>query len=73
MLRDNLVELIDAMLNSAGADPLLPYIHNRTQASDDRLPNLKTPRAEGTKFSLSESASSPSQAEPAQYQIRFGT
>ncbi len=37
MLRDNLVELIEPMLNSAGADPLALYIHNRTQASDDRL------------------------------------
>ena len=66
MLRDNLVELIEPMLNSAGADPLALYIHNRTQASDDRLPCLKNPRPEGAEPSLTESASSPFQAEPAQ-------
>jgi hypothetical protein len=65
MLRDNLVELIEPMLNSAGADPLALYIHNRTQASDDRLPCLKNPRPEGAEPSLTESASSPFQAEPA--------
>ena len=67
MLRDNLVELIEPMLNSAGADPLALYIHNRTQASDDRLPCLKNPRPEGAEPSLTESSSSPFQAEPAQY------
>jgi hypothetical protein len=67
MLRDNLVELIEPMLNSAGADPLALYIHNRTQASDDRLPCLKNPRPEGAEPSLTESASSPFQAEPAQF------
>ena len=67
MLRDNLVELIEPMLNSAGADPLALYIHNRTQASDDRLPCLKNPRPEGAEPSLTESASSPFQAEPAHY------
>ena len=66
MLRDNLVELIEPMLNSAGADPLALYIHNRTQASDDRLPCLKNPRPEGAEPSLTESSSSPFQAEPAQ-------
>src|SRR5260370_4695295 len=65
MLRDNLVELIEPMLNSAGAAPLALYIHNRTQASDDRLPCLKNPRPEGAESSLTESASSPFQAEPA--------
>lgn len=65
MLRDNLVELIEPMLNSAGADPLALYIHNRTQASDDRLPCLKNPRPEGAEPSLTESSSSPFQAEPA--------
>src|ERR1700686_5065363 len=68
MLRDNLVELIEPMLNSAGADPLALYIHNRTQASDDRLPCLKNPRPEGAEPSLTESSSSPFQAEPAQKQ-----
>src|SRR5712664_4253192 len=67
MLRDNLVELIEPMLNSAGADPLALYIHTRTPASDDRLPCLKNPRPEGAESSLTESASSPFQAEPAHY------
>src|SRR2546427_877943 len=65
MLRDNLVELIEPMLNSAGADPLALYIHTQTPASDDRLPCLKNPRPEGAESSLTESASSPFQAEPA--------
>jgi hypothetical protein len=56
MLRDNLVELIEPMLNSAGADPLALYIHNSTPASDDRLPCLKNPRPEGAESSLTESA-----------------
>jgi hypothetical protein len=50
MLRDNLVELIEPMLNSAGIDPLALYLHNRTPASDDRLPCLKNPRPEGGIF-----------------------
>src|SRR2546425_7293056 len=66
MLRDNLVELIEPMLNSAGADPLALYIHPRTPAGDDRLLCLKNPRPEGAESSLTESASSPFQAEPAQ-------
>jgi len=65
MLRDNLVELIEPMLNSAGADPLALCIPNRTQTSDDRLPYLKNPRPIGAESSLLESASSPFQAEPA--------
>ena len=68
MLRDNLVELIEPMLKSAGADPLALYIHNRTQASDDRLPCLKNPRPEGAEPSLTESSSSPFQAEPAHWE-----
>ncbi len=73
MLRDNLVELIEPMLNSAGADPLALYIHTRTPASDDRLPCLKNPRPEGAESSLTESASSPFQAEPAhdRYPFRY--
>src|SRR5258708_30223807 len=67
MRGDNLVELIEPMLNSAGAAPLALYIHNRTQAWDDRLPCLKNPRPEGAESSLTESASSPFQAEPAQF------
>src|SRR5438445_6827366 len=70
MLRDNLVELIEPMLNSAGADPLALYIHTRTPASDDSLPCLKNPRPEGAESSLTESASSPFQAEPAQCRKR---
>jgi hypothetical protein len=46
MLRDNLVELIEPMLNSAGADTLALYIHDRTPTSDDRLPCLKNPCSE---------------------------
>ena len=72
MLRDNLVELIEPMLNSAGADPLALYIHTRTRASDDRLPCLKNPRPEGAESSLTESASSPFQAEPAQERVKNG-
>src|SRR5258708_21860721 len=69
MRGDNLVELIDPMLNSAGAAPLALYIHNRTQASDDRLTCLKNPRPEGAESSLTESASSPFQAEPAHFPL----
>jgi hypothetical protein len=65
MLRDSLVELIEPMLNSAGTDPLALYIHNRTHASDDRLPCLKNPRPEGAESSLTENVTSPFQAEPA--------
>src|SRR5207302_5208724 len=72
MLRDNLVELIEPMLNSAGADPLALYIHTRTPASDDRLPCLKNPRPEGAESSLTESASSPFQAEPAHARVVLG-
>src|SRR6266852_4375075 len=72
MLMDNLVELIEPMLNSAGADPLALYIHTRTPASDDRLPCLKNPRPEGAESSLTESASSPFQAEPAQMYFQSG-
>ena len=65
MLRDSLVELIEPMLNSAGTDPLALFIHNRTHASDDRLPCLKNPRPEGAESSLTENVTSPFQAEPA--------
>jgi hypothetical protein len=66
MLRDNLVELIEPMLNSAGTDPLALCISNQTPASDDRLPCLKNPRPEGAESSLTENVTSPFQAEPAQ-------
>src|SRR3989442_6716370 len=69
MLRDTLVDLIEPMLTSAGADPLALYIHTRTPASDDSLPCLKNPRPEGAESSLTESASSPFQAEPAQHPL----
>ena len=52
MLRDNLVELIEPMLISAGADPLPLCIHNQPQASDDRLPCLENPRPAGAEPSL---------------------
>ena len=64
MLRDNLVELIEPMLNSAGADPLALRIHNLANASDDRLPCLENPRPEGAEPSLTENAASPVHAEP---------
>ena len=64
MLRDSLVELIEPMLNSAGADPLALRIHNLANASDDRLPCLENPRPEGAEPSLTENATSPIQAEP---------
>src|SRR2546425_12843554 len=69
MRGDTLGELSEPMLNSAGADPLALYIHPRTPASDDSLPCLKNPRPEGAESSLTESASSPFQAEPAQFQV----
>ncbi len=71
MLRDNLVELIEPMLNSAGADPLALCIHNQKPASDDRLLCLKNPRPEGAESSLTESASSPFQAEPTHINLGY--
>jgi hypothetical protein len=67
MLRDNLVELIEPMPISAGADPLALCIHNQPQASDDRLPCLENPRPAGAEPSLTENVTSPFQAEPAQF------
>src|SRR3984893_13527088 len=66
MLRDNLVELIEPMLNSAGANPLA-LTHHQIQASGDRLPCLENPRPKGAESSLTENAPSPFQAEPAHY------
>lgn len=43
MLRDNLVELIDPMLSSAGAYPLALGTESK-QSSDDRPPCLENPR-----------------------------
>jgi hypothetical protein len=65
MLRDNLVELIEPMLNSAGANPLA-LTHHQIQASGDRLPCLENPRPKGAESSLTENVISPFQAEPAQ-------
>ena len=66
MLRDNLVELIEPMRNSAGADPLALGIYQQKLASDDRLSCLENPRPEGAESSLTENVTSPFQAEPAQ-------
>jgi len=63
MLRDNLVELIEPMLNSAGANPLA-LTHHQIQASGDRLPCLENPRPKGAESSLTENVTSPFQAEP---------
>ena len=68
MLRDNLVELIEPMLNSAGANPLA-LTHHQIQASGDRLPCLENPRPKGAKSSLTENVTSPFQAEPAHYHL----
>ena len=64
MLRDNLVELIEPMLNSAGANPLA-LTHHQIHASGDRLPCLENPRPKGAESSLTENVTSPFQAEPA--------
>jgi hypothetical protein len=66
MLRDNLVELIEPMLNSAGANPLA-LTHHQIQASGDRLPCLENPRPKGAESSLTENVTSPFQAEPAHF------
>src|SRR6266568_2546583 len=68
MLRDNLVELIEPMLNSAGANPLA-LTHHQIQASGDRLPCLENPRPNGAESSLTENVTSPFQAEPAQLRL----
>ena len=65
MPRDNLVELIETMPKSAGANLLALSIQKQTQASDDRLSCLENPRPEGAESSLTENASSPFHAEPA--------
>jgi hypothetical protein len=64
MLRDTLVGLIEPMQISAGVDPLALTI--RKQASDDRPSCLENPRPERAESSLTENATSPFQAEPAQ-------
>lgn len=47
MLRDNLVELIEPMRNSAGADPLALGIYQQKPASDDSSHALKIPAPKG--------------------------
>jgi len=68
MLKDNLVELIEPMLNSAGANPLT-LTHHQIKASGDRLPCLENPRPKGAESSLTENVTSPFQAEPAHRRI----
>src|SRR6266700_5973622 len=68
MLRDNLVELIEPMLSSAGTNPLA-LTHHQIQASGDRLPCLENPRPKGAQSSLTENAPSPFQAEPAHFRL----
>jgi hypothetical protein len=69
MLRDNLVELIEPMFNSAKAYPLALSVPNRSSASDDRFPCLENPRPIGAEPSLTENVNSPVQAEPAQLNL----
>jgi hypothetical protein len=64
MLRDNVVELIESIRISAGADPLALLIQK--YASDDRSSCLENPRPEGAESSLTENVISPFQAAPAQ-------
>ena len=66
MLRDNLVELIEPMRNSAGADPLALGIYQQKPASDDSLSCLENPRPEGAESSLTDNVTSPFPAEPRQ-------
>src|ERR1019366_1793059 len=68
MLRDNLMELIEPMRNSARVDPLALCTPTQATASDDRLPCLENPRPVGAETSLTENVTSPFQAEPAHYQ-----
>ena len=63
MLRDNLAELIEPMLSSAGANPLALRTATK-KPSDDRLPCLENPRPEGAELTLTENAPSPFHAEP---------
>jgi hypothetical protein len=71
MLRDNLVELIEPMRTSAGADPLALCIHQQNLASDDRLSCLENPRPGGAESSLTENVTSPFPAEPRQHRVLY--
>src|SRR5208283_4570899 len=66
MLRDNLVELIEPMRNSAGTDLLALGIYQQP-ASDDSLSCLENPRPEGAESSLTDNVTSPFPAEPKQF------
>ena len=67
MLRDNLVELIEPMRNSAGAGLLALGICQQKPASDDSLSCLENPRPEGAESSLTDYVTSPFPAEPRHY------
>jgi len=69
MLRDNLVELIEPMRNSAGTDLLALGIYQQP-ASDDSLSCLENPRPEGAESSLTDNVTSPFPAEPKHGQPR---
>src|ERR1035441_3836757 len=64
MLRDAVVGLSEPMQISAGVDPLALTIQK--QASDDSPSCLANPRPDRAESSLTENATSPFQAEPAQ-------
>jgi hypothetical protein len=70
MLRDNLVGLIEAMLSSAGANPLA-LCTARKKPSDDRPHALKIPAPKGAESTLTENAASPFYAEPKQWTIQM--
>jgi hypothetical protein len=63
MLRDNLVELIEPMFSSAGANPFALRTAT-TKPSDDRPSCLENPRPEGAELTLTENAPPPFHAEP---------
>ena len=69
MLRDNLVELIEPMRNSAGAGLLALGICQQKPASDDSLSCLENPRPEGAESSLTDYVTSPFPAEPRQNEL----
>jgi len=64
MLRDNLVELIEPLQNSAGTDLLALGIYHQKPASEDSLSCLENPRPEGAESSLTDNVTSPFPAEP---------
>ena len=65
MLRDNLVGLIEPMITSPRANPLVLRTATK-KPSDDRPPCLENPRPEGAELTLTENAPSPFHAEPKQ-------